>query len=136
MMDTAAIPNLTLDSFAAGNIDVDTFDHAAHIYAAWLSLEKWPLPEAIAYFTDALRRLTLQLGIPDKYHETITWFFMLLIHERRGEKGTTDWFSCRHEQADLFAGGDASILHRYYSSELLNSDRARRSFLLPDRLPG
>ena len=133
MMDTATIPDITLDSFASGNIDADKFDHAAHIYVAWLSLEKWPLPEAIAYFTNALRRLTLKLGLPDKYHETITWFFMLLIHERRGEKQPTDWLSFRHEQADLFAGGDASILHRYYSRQLLDSDHARRSFRLPDR---
>lgn len=135
-MGAATLPDITLDSFAAGKVDADTFDHAAHIYVAWLSLEKWPLPEAVAYFTNALRRLTSRLGMPGKYHETITWFFMLLIHERRGEKDATDWFSFRHEQADLFAGGGASILHRYYSRELLNSDRARRSFCLPDRLPG
>jgi hypothetical protein len=134
-MAAATLPEVNLESFAAGSIDPDAFDHDAHIYVAWLSLEKWPLPEAVAFFSNALRRLTTQLGIPGKYHETITWFFMLLIHERRSEKGTTDWFSFRREHTDLFAGGDASILHRYYSSDLLKSDRARQIFLLPDRLP-
>ena len=83
---------------------------------------------------DALKRLTAQLGIPGKYHETISWFFMLLIAERRSIQETDDWYSFCRNHADLFARGDDNILNRYYSSELLRSDRARRSFMLPDKL--
>jgi len=133
-MSAASIPQITIDALEAGTIDVEDFDHEAHVYIAWLYLEQYPLHEATARFTAALRHLTAQLGIPGKYHETISWFFMLLIEERRFGLTAGDWFSFHREHADLFASGADSILCRYYSSELLSSDRARTSFVLPDKL--
>lgn len=133
-MSAAPIPQFTVELFEAGTIDVEAFDHDAHIYVAWLYLERHALPEAIQNFAAALKRLTTQLGIPGKYHETITWFFMFLIEERRKESSARDWYSFRHENDDLFVRGDDSILNRYYKRSTLGSDRARRSFLLPDRL--
>jgi len=133
-MNAAAVPEVCVDSFEAGTIDVDAFDHEAHIYVAWLYLEQHSLLEATGLFANALRRLTQKLGIPGKYHETITWFFMFLIAERRTESPTGDWFSFRRGHTDLFANGEDSILSRYYSAESLGSDRARQSFVLPDRL--
>jgi len=133
-VSSAPIPQFTVELFEAGTIDVDAFDHAAHIYVAWLYLERHALPEAIQSFTAALKRMTTRLGIPGKYHETITWFFMFLIEERRRESSTSDWYSFRRENDDLFAKGDNSILNRYYKRATLGSDRARRSFLLPDRV--
>lgn len=135
-MNAAAIPQFTIEAFEAGTIDAEAFDHEAHVYIAWLYLERYPLHEAIARFTDALQRLTVQLGIPGKYHETVSWFFMLLTEERRFGLTAGDWFSFHRKHADLFASGPDSILGRYYSSELLASDRARTSFVLPDKLAG
>ncbi len=133
-MNAAATPCVSIESFEDGTIDADAFDHEAHVYVAWLYLQRVPLHEATARYTAALRRLTQQLGIPGKYHETISWFFMLLIEERRCEQESDDWLSFHRDHADVFAHGDANALHRYYSSELLSSDRARRSFMLPDKL--
>jgi hypothetical protein len=133
-VSAAPNPQFTVELFEAGTIDVDAFDHDSHIYVAWLYLERHALPEAIQNFTAALKRLTTQLGIPGKYHETITWFFMFLIEERRRESSAYDWYSFRRQNDDLFAKGEDSILNRYYKRATLGSDRARRSFLLPDRL--
>lgn len=133
-MNAAAVPQFSITSFEAGTIDIDAFDHEAHVYVAWLYLERFPLLEAIGRFSDALRRLTIQLGVPGKYHETITWFFMFVIEERCQEPRTGGWFSFQRDNADLFARGDDNILNRYYSSDLLASNRARQSFVLPDRL--
>jgi hypothetical protein len=125
-------PVLSIEAFENGSIDPDTFDHEAHIHVAWLYLERFELPDAIGKFDAALRRLTLRLGIPRKYHATITWFFLLLISERRAASPGADWrlFRCRNE--DIFSGGD--ILRRHYTTEVLASDRARRTFVLPDRV--
>ncbi len=133
-MSAAAIPLVSIESLEDGTLDVDAFDHEAHIYVAWLYLQRYPLHEASARFMSALQRLTRKLGIPGKYHETISWFFMLLIEERRSAQETDDWFSFHRDHADLFARGDDDIVNRYYSSELLGSDRARQSFMLPDKL--
>lgn len=106
-MNAVATPYVSIAAFEAGEIDVSSFDHRAHIYVGWMYLERYPLQDAIDRFSKALRRLTVQLGIPGKYHETITWFFLLLIAERRAESE---------------------------SGELLKSDLARQIFLLPDKL--
>ena len=131
-MNAVAKPDLTVDAFESGEIDPEAFDHEAHVYVAWLYLERFPLLEAIARFDAALQRLTVTLGIPGKYHATITWFFMMLIAERRNAVPYSDWFHFRRDNDDIVSNG--KILQHYYGSETLASDRARHSFVLPDRL--
>jgi N-formylglutamate deformylase len=132
-MNAIAAPELSIEALETGRIDAGTFDHEGHIYLAWLYLDQYPLTDAIARFKSALKRLTIRLGVPGKYHETVSWMFMLLIAERRDNATAKDWFSFRHGNDDLFAGG-IDFVQRYYSKELLWSDRARQSFVLPDRL--
>ena len=133
-MNAIAIPQVTIEALEDGTLDAEQFDHEAHVYLAWLYLQRYPLHEATARFIAALKRLTTQLGIPGKYHETISWFFMLLIEERRHAQKIDDWHAFYRDQSDLFAGGNDNILNRYYSRELLGSERARHSFMLPDKL--
>jgi hypothetical protein len=133
-MNAAALPEVSIEAFESGALDAAAFDHEAHIYMAWLYLEQFPPLQATRRYTRSLKRLTAKLGIPGKYHETITWFFMLLIDERRRNCVAPDWFSFRRNNDDIFARGEESILRRYYRPETLASDSARRSFVLPDRL--
>ena len=131
-MNAAARPAVTLEDFEAGTLDPVAFDHEAHIYAAWLYLERFPLIEAIQRYSAALRSLTTNLGVPGKYNETITWFYLVLIAERREATQGHGWFAFRSENDDLFHA--AQTLARYYSKERLMSDLARQAFVLPDRL--
>jgi hypothetical protein len=123
---------LSVQRFEAGTIDPEAFDHEAHVYVGWLYLKAFPRPEAGDRFCAALRRLTVRLGIPDKYHETITRFFLQLIAERYAAAPQDDWRKFRARNDDL-CGGAGALLGRHYSPELLASDRARRSFVAPDR---
>ena len=132
-MSTINAPQWTIEAMEAGTIDPEAFDHEAHIHVAWLYLERYPLTDAIDRFTKALQRLTRKLGVPDKYNETISWFYMLLIEERRSASPADSWVAFRQTNSDLFSRGD-NILERYYSKELIYSDRARQSFVLPNRL--
>ena len=152
-MNAVARPDFTIDAFERGEIDPEAFDHEAHVYMAWLYLERFALPadgaqgevarldyERVAEaggleeFAGALRRLTERLGVPGKYHATITWFFLLLIGERRSAEPGADWPRFRRRNADLVE--DRGLLERYYSRQTLASDRARQAFALPDRLLG
>lgn len=133
-MSAATLPDCSIEAFESGTLDVETFDHQAHIYIAWLYLDRYPVLQAAHRYAESLKRLTTQLGIPGKYHETITWFFMFLIDERRRYSGGKDWLAFRRSNDDLFARGDQNILNRYYRGETLGSEGARRSFVLPDRL--
>ena len=130
-MKAAEIPDLSVEAFERGEIDSERFDHEAHVFVAWLYLERYPLLTAIEKFDTALRQLTLKLGVPGKYHATITWFFMLLIEQRRKDEPGSDWARFRADNNDLIANG--SMLKHYYTKETLQSERARQSFVLPDR---
>ena len=120
-----------LDEFEALRIDPEQFNHAAHVYVGWLMLSKYEPVEATLRFTGTLRRLVKKLDAEDKYHETISWFYMLLIAERRQRSEPGDWESFASENADLL-GKSSELLQRHYSSERLWSRLARQQFLLPD----
>ena len=132
-MNAVLKPEVTIESLEASDVDATTFNHEAHVYTAWLYLERWPLQEAIANFSGAIKRLTAKLGAETKYHETITWFFLLLINQRRIGAGATSWDEFRQDNTDLI-DGPGETLARYYSKDLLASEQARQHFLLPDQL--
>lgn len=121
-------------AFEEGAIDAQRFDHEAHVHVAWCYLRQYPLAEAIARFTAALRRLTTRVGAEGKYHETISWFFMILIAERTAADPVHDWQAFRRRNGDLFDGAGA-LLNQHYSAQCLASERARQRFVLPDRAP-
>jgi hypothetical protein len=118
----------------ACTLPADRFHHADHLHAAWLYLTRFSATEAIAKFSEALRRYAISLGKADRYHETITWAYLLLLNERmRHPEPAMSWGQFAAAHPDLFDWKN-SILLRYYRPETLRSDLARRFFLMPDRL--
>jgi hypothetical protein len=114
-------------------ISCGDFRHADHVRLAWIYLRSYSLTEAIDRFTRSLRRFAAHCGVPGKYHETITWAYLLLIHERmQQDNAPRGWDSFRAANTDLF-DWKPSILDRYYAPSTLRSDLARRIFVLPDR---
>ena len=123
-----------IEAFEALAIDPAEFDHEAHIYVAWAYLRRMELLHAIDRYRSTLRRLTVKLGVPGKYHETITWFFMIAVADRMQASPHDDWTAFRQANGDLFEPQGA-FLKVHYTGTLLNSERARSRFVLPDRLP-
>lgn len=119
-------------AFENATLDAGGFDHEAHIRVAWHYLRAMSLLDAIERFTAAIQRLTVKLGVSGKYHETITWFYLIKIAERLPSSPGDDWPAFKAANADLFAW-NPSLVERYYSASLLASDRARQQFVLPDR---
>src|SRR5215468_10985274 len=111
-----------VEAFEACRLPPDLFHHRDHVRLAWIMLGEMPVPAALARFSEGLRRYAASLGKANLYHETITWAFLLLIHERMARA-----------KADLLAWSP-SVLSAYYRDETLASPLARRTFLLPDRL--
>ena len=56
--------------------------HRAHVRLAWLYLREDSLLDALTRFVEGLKRYAGSLGASTKYHETITWAYLFLIHER------------------------------------------------------
>ena len=122
-----------LQGFETGTLPAAGFHHADHVRVAWIYLCRYPLPEALARFIASLRRFAAGHGVPGLYHETITVAFVLIIADRLGEATTLSWTDFATKNPDLLAW-KPSVLAKYYSDETLASERARRSFVMPDRI--
>jgi hypothetical protein len=122
-----------IERFESGAIEPGNFHHADHVRLAFEYLSRYTVLEALERFPAALKRLAAAHGKTQLYHETITWAYLLLIHERMARSGVQDWVHFAEGNQDLFAwkGG---VLKKFYSEDVLNSELARRSFVFPDRV--
>ena len=121
-----------VEQLEACTLPPDHFHHADHVHAAWIYLKQYPPLEAIARFSSALRAYATSLGKPDRYHETITWAYLLLVHERmQRSENAADWAQFAAANADLLDWKNP-IIRRYYRPETLDSGLSRRVFLMPD----
>lgn len=108
------------------------FTHRAHVRLAWLYLKEAPLLPTLTRYSDGIKRYAAHLGAASKYHETITWAFLFLIHERMQHAPHPTFESFADANPDLFG----PILSRYYAPEVLGSEVARRGFVMPGRREG
>jgi hypothetical protein len=130
LMDDAELVRL----FEAGEVPPDGFHHREHVRVAWWYLQRHPLPEALTRFSTALRLFAVAQNKPNLYHQTITTAYVLLINERLDATGRDlSWSDFADQNQDLLRWRP-SVLDRYYFADTLMSDRARRIFVMPDRL--
>jgi len=105
------------------------FPHRAHLRLAWLYLRDLPPLEALGRFTAGLQRFAASIDKAGLYHETITWAWLLLIHERMARgPAAADFDAFIEVNPDLLT----TILETYYRPDTLRSDLARRVFVMPD----
>lgn len=119
-----------LDAFEACTLPAAEFHHRHHVRVAFLLFQREPFITAAGRFIVSLKRYAASLGSPGLYHETITWAYLVAIHERMSRSVTADWEAFAADNVDLF---DKSFLNRYYRPETLQSELAKRVFVMPDR---
>jgi hypothetical protein len=119
-------------AFESTELPAEQFTHVSHVRVAWWYLRHAPLPVALDRFIAALRRYAASRGAADKYHHTVTIAYMLLIAERLDNAAHLSWSEFAERNPDLLAR-TPSILSTYYTDAVLSSERARRSFVMPDR---
>lgn len=127
----AIAPDALLTRFIDTTLPASEFHHEQHVHVAWLFVRQYGMPAALGEFTAAIKRFADAKGAHGLYHETITWAFLLLIAERQARSNTATWEDFTVANPDLLVW-KPSILSRYYSKELLASDLARRTFVMPD----
>jgi hypothetical protein len=120
-------------AFESTELPADQFTHVEHVRVAWWYLRALPLPDALARCSAAIRRFATAKGAAGKYHETITVAYMLVISERAAGMPGLTWDQFAAANPDLFVRSP-SVLSRYYSKAVLDSDRARQTFVMPDRI--
>ena len=130
MRVTAADREL-LASFAALNYPLESLDHAEHVRLAWALLAEQPLLEAMRAFRRLLLAYAEYHGAADKYNETITCFYLLLIRERMDQLDADhDWSEFRLAHPDLF-GSSQEFLEHWYPAGGAFSAEAKVAFRLP-----
>jgi hypothetical protein len=92
-----------IQQFEGGTTPAGTFHHCDHVRLAFEYLCRYPVLEALERFPDALRRFAAAQGKAQRYHETITWAYLLLIRERMARAG-------RVQTWEEFAGCNADLL--------------------------
>src|SRR5688500_17999497 len=68
-------------SFEEGSLDPATFTHRCHLAVAWAYLERHGFPDGAARFCGSLKAYVTSVGAAVKYHETITWAYLVLMNE-------------------------------------------------------
>jgi hypothetical protein len=112
------------------------FTHEQHLRAAFWYLQREPLGHAAERFKASLLRLASARSMPNLYHETITWAYMVLLNEKRctlGAGATFDEVKERWPELLDHGGGE---LRRLYTGDELDGVEARRVFRLPRRSSG
>jgi hypothetical protein len=113
--------------------EIKDFHHASHLHVAWVYLaESSSVQQAANKMRDALRRFAAAAGKPEKYHETITLFWVHLLSRA---------YAASHgERLEDIVHANPQLLEKnfplaYYSRERLFSVEARISWVEPDLKP-
>jgi hypothetical protein len=116
-----------------GEIANENFHHASHLHVAWVYLaESLSVQQAADKMRDTLRRYAATAGKPQKYHETITLFWVHLLSRAQAAR--------RGRRLEDIVNANPQLLEKnfplaYYSAERLFSDEARTSWVEPDLRP-
>jgi hypothetical protein len=133
-------PELTdselLERFESALLPNHAFKHREHLRAAFaILLRSEDLAEGALRFRRALKRFAHAHGANQKYNETLTWAFLVLIQERMhtAQFATSQQFLAAYPELLNYRGG---MVERYYNLDaVLASPVARRLFLLPGSEP-
>jgi hypothetical protein len=110
--------------------EIKDFHHASHLHVAWVYLtESSSVQQAAKKTRNTLRRFAAAAGKPEKYHETITLFWVHLLSRAQA--------ASRAERLEDVVHANPQLLEKnfplaYYSTERLFSDEARTSWVEPD----
>lgn len=123
-----------LSAFESYEIDAATFQHREHLRVAYVLIATYGLEAAFVRLKASLLGLLTHLGVgTDKYHETVTFAWLLAVnhfmHMTTQSKTFDDFI---HRNGLLL---DASIMNTHYSKSLLQSPVAKARFLEPDLDP-
>jgi hypothetical protein len=121
-----------LGRFVRGEIAAASFPHREHVRIAFEMLRRHDFAETVLLFSRALLTMAQRAGKPQAFHQTLTIAFLSLIAERLEGGDWDDFAAFAHDNPDLL---DKGTITRWYRPERLASERARRTFLLPEPDP-
>ena len=123
-----------LEAFLACRLPPAAFNHRNHLRVTWIHLQRYPLEEAIERTCAGIAQYAAHLGVPDRYHRTMTEALIRLM-AHAGASNPLRSFEAFLAQAPAFTDDCRALLAEHYSPELLARSEARCGFFPPDKLP-
>jgi hypothetical protein len=120
-----------LRAFEAGWPAGQAFHHLDHLRVAWAYLRRDGRPDGGRRVRVALRRLAAARGAADRYHETVTRFWIRLLGHLIETFPDADRFETLLERFPRLA--DKALPLAHYRPETLHSVGARTGWVAPDR---
>lgn len=122
-----------LRAFEGLTFPADQFHHREHIRVAWLYLKSSDATRAAERMSAGIRRFANHHGATQKYHHTLTLFWMRLVAVALVE--TPDGLAFEEVLAAHPELRDKTLISKYYSQELLQTSAAREGWVDPDLQP-
>jgi hypothetical protein len=120
--------------FENGTLDPARFDHCSHLSLAWAYLQRDGFPEGALRFRQHLKAYVAKVGAEGKYHETITWAYLVLLNEELSLRSPPgEPFDAMIQRRPDLLDHRSGAIACCYSKSQLDSPAARHVFLLPVR---
>jgi hypothetical protein len=122
-----------LRAFEDLSFPADQFHHREHLRVAWFYLKSFDATRAAERMCAGILRFANHHGATQKYHHTLTLFWMRLVAValvETPEGCAFEEFLALHPELC-----DKNLLAKYYSQDLLQSAKARQSWVEPDLRP-
>jgi hypothetical protein len=117
-------------AFESLAIPPSDFTHREHVRLAFAMLNGADFGEAAVRYRRTLRRFAIAAGAAGKYHETLTWAYLAVVHERMHEHPCATSFELLARFPELL--DHRTALAGYYDvAAITASPIARRVFVLP-----
>jgi hypothetical protein len=130
------VTELTDDDFVAAflgdRLSPPAFHHRDHLRLAWCLIRKSGIQAATSTITEGIRRFATQHGQADKYHETLTQFWVRIVShliDTRPDIMEFERFLQTYPQLL-----DKALPYYHWSRETMQSQDARAHWVAPDLL--
>lgn len=120
--------------FEARTLAPQEFNHHAHMTVALWYLSRMPFTEATATMRTNVQRFAAHHGQSQLYHETITGFWMRLLHHILECADPSEALPDVVYRA-ITTFGTMQVFFRHYGRERAFSEEARHHWLAPDLAP-
>src|ERR1700680_1074009 len=118
-----------LAAFEAGKIANQDFHHRDHLRLAWIQIRRLGVGRASDTVAGAIRRFAAHHGHADRYHETMTRFWVRVVGMGITRHPTLSFDDLVVAEPHLL---DKNLPFRHWSRERMASDEARGQGPEPD----
>lgn len=110
------------------------FSHEAHLRLVWIHIKTYGIEQATENIQRQLIHFTRFVGATDKYNVTITRAAIYIVYHfmQQTQTGNFKEFILEFPQLQT---DFKKLIARHYSSDIFNSEEARKAYLVPDLLP-